>query len=57
MKHFEKGMDRITPSSEVAIENYRIAAEPHYLTTGDEIEVFESAYRLNLPVMLKGPTG
>jgi nitric oxide reductase NorQ protein len=41
----------------VAIEKYRIDAEPHYLPAGDEIEVFESAYRLKLPVMLKGPTG
>jgi nitric oxide reductase NorQ protein len=41
----------------IAIEKYRIPSEPHYLPTGDEIEVFESAYGLKLPVMLKGPTG
>jgi nitric oxide reductase NorQ protein len=41
----------------VAIESYHIASEPYYLSTGDEIDVFESAARLKLPVMLKGPTG
>ncbi|MFZ0613416.1 MAG: CbbQ/NirQ/NorQ/GpvN family protein [Desulfobacterales bacterium] len=41
----------------MAIEDYRIAAEPYYLPSGDEIKVFESACRLKLPVMLKGPTG
>ena len=44
-------------SNGIAIENYRIPSEPHYLPTGDEIEVFESAFGLKLPVMLKGPTG
>jgi len=30
---------------------------PYYLPLADEIDVFESAYRLSLPVLLKGPTG
>ena len=30
---------------------------PYYLPIGDEIEVFEAAYRQSLPVLLKGPTG
>jgi len=33
------------------------AAEPHYLPTGDEIALFESAHAHRLPVLLKGPTG
>ena len=41
----------------VAIEDYHIPSEPFYLSSGDEIEVFETAFQLNLPVMLKGPTG
>lgn len=41
----------------VAIENYHIRSEPYYLPIGDEIDVFERAYKLKLPVMLKGPTG
>ncbi|MCG6879444.1 MAG: CbbQ/NirQ/NorQ/GpvN family protein [Deltaproteobacteria bacterium] len=44
-------------SNGIAIESYHIDSEPYYLSTGDEIEVFESATRLKLPVMLKGPTG
>jgi len=44
-------------SNGIAIESYHIDAEPYYLPTGDEIDVFESATRLKLPVMLKGPTG
>jgi nitric oxide reductase NorQ protein len=39
------------------IDEFRIAAEPYYRPVGDEIAVFEAAYRHRLPVMLKGPTG
>src|SRR5690606_36853881 len=31
--------------------------EPYYKPIGDEIEVFAAAYRNQLPVLLKGPTG
>jgi nitric oxide reductase NorQ protein len=31
--------------------------EPFYLPMGDEIEIFEAAYRNRLPVLMKGPTG
>ena len=44
-------------SKEKAIENYHITCEPFYLPIGDEVKVFETAYQLKLPVMLKGPTG
>lgn len=37
-------------------ENY-ITAEPYYQPVGNEIEIFEAAYKQNLPVLLKGPTG
>lgn len=39
------------------MDAYRIRSEPYYRATGDEIAVFEAAYRDRLPVMLKGPTG
>jgi nitric oxide reductase NorQ protein len=42
---------------EQAIEKHVIAREPFYLAVGEEIELFEAAYRGKLPVMLKGPTG
>ena len=33
------------------------ATEPWYQTTGDEVPLFEAAWRRKLPVLLKGPTG
>lgn len=46
-------------SSEISSETmeYLIQKEPYYLSTADEIRMFEAAYRAKLPVMLKGPTG
>jgi nitric oxide reductase NorQ protein len=35
----------------------RLANEPYYHATGDEVEVFAAAAGSRLPVMLKGPTG
>src|SRR5512139_941187 len=34
-----------------------IEKEPYYEPVGDEITVFDAAYRNRLPVLLKGPTG
>jgi len=34
-----------------------VSREPYYLKSGNEIELFESAWQSKLPVMLKGPTG
>jgi nitric oxide reductase NorQ protein len=42
---------------EQAIERYRIQREPFYVPIADEVKVFQAAYELKLPVMLKGPTG
>jgi len=41
----------------IAIEDYHISSEPFYVSTGNEISLFKSAYRLKMPVLLKGPTG
>jgi nitric oxide reductase NorQ protein len=38
-------------------EEYRIGTEPYYEPVGDEVQVFEAAYRNGLPLLLKGPTG
>ena len=38
-------------------EEYLVSEEPYYEPIGDEIQVFEAAYRNGLPVLLKGPTG
>ena len=39
------------------IEEYHLTAEPFYVPVGDEVELFEAAYRQKIPVLLKGPTG
>ncbi len=47
-----------TPTAtEQVIERYRLTKEPYYLTIANEAELFETAYKAKLPVMLKGPTG
>lgn len=38
-------------------EEYFIEQEPYYQPVGNEIGIFEAAYRNRLPVLLKGPTG
>lgn len=40
-----------------AVEEYTVTEEPFYLPIGDEVELFETAYRQRIPVLLKGPTG
>lgn len=37
--------------------NFEISKEPYYLPQGNEIELFEAAFKNKLPVMLNGPTG
>ncbi|MSQ24984.1 MAG: AAA family ATPase [Dehalococcoidia bacterium] len=39
------------------IEEYQLQKEPFYLPVHDEVQVFETAYKQKLPVLLKGPTG
>jgi nitric oxide reductase NorQ protein len=41
----------------VKLEEYFIRSEPYYEPVGAEIGLFEAAYRNQLPVLLKGPTG
>ncbi len=36
---------------------YSIEKEPYYLSTDNEVGIFEAACQARLPVMLKGPTG
>jgi nitric oxide reductase NorQ protein len=43
--------------TDAAIDAYRIAAEPYYRASGNEVALFEAAYAARMPVMLKGPTG
>ena len=43
--------------SEIDPRQFRIEQEPYYRPVGKEIEQFEAAYAVRMPVMLKGPTG
>ncbi len=38
-------------------EEYVVDTEPYYEPVGSEVALFEAAYRNQLPVLLKGPTG
>jgi len=38
-------------------KQYQITSEPFYQPQGDEVALYEAAYRARLPVMVKGPTG
>jgi nitric oxide reductase NorQ protein len=40
-----------------AVDQYRIATEPYYRPVADEVELYEAAYSVRMPMMLKGPTG
>jgi len=39
------------------LDAYRIGAQPYYRPVADEVELFEAAYSVRMPMMLKGPTG
>ncbi len=39
------------------IDQYKVEKEPYYRPVADEVELYESAYSVRMPMMLKGPTG
>jgi nitric oxide reductase NorQ protein len=39
------------------IDQYKIEKQPYYRAVADEIDLYESAYSVRMPMMLKGPTG
>jgi nitric oxide reductase NorQ protein len=43
--------------SDVDTDQYLVKDEPYYRAVGDEIEMYQAAYDVRMPVMLKGPTG
>ena len=50
-------MDSNNSAKSYKPEEYLVEKEPYYEPVSDEIDVFEAAYKNNLPVLLKGPTG
>ncbi len=41
----------------IELDDYLIGSEPYYQPVGDEVSIFDAAWRNRLPVLLKGPTG
>jgi nitric oxide reductase NorQ protein len=39
------------------IDQYKIQKQPYYRAVADEVDLYESAYSVRMPMMLKGPTG
>jgi len=39
------------------LRDYLIKDEPYYRSVSDEVELYEAAYSVRMPMMLKGPTG
>lgn len=46
-----------SPAPWTPLTQYRIAQEPYYRPVADEVRLFETAFAMRLPLMLKGPTG
>ncbi len=42
---------------QLQVEDFRLTEEPFYLPISDEVQLFETAYADQVPVLLKGPTG
>lgn len=45
------------PPLDKVIAQYRITEEPYYRAIGAEVQTFDAAYAVRMPMMLKGPTG
>ena len=43
--------------SHSALDSYLLGQEPYYAEVGGEVELFSTAARLRMPLLLKGPTG
>lgn len=48
--------DNLSPANGI-VHQYTIDAEPYYRAVDDEVLLFEAAYAVRMPMMLKGPTG
>ena len=41
----------------MSLDQYYLNQEPYYRPVADEVELYEAAYSVRMPMMLKGPTG
>jgi len=49
--------DRTDTGSGEGLDDFRVRQEPYWRVVGDEVALFEAAYRVRMPMMLKGPPG
>jgi nitric oxide reductase NorQ protein len=56
-EHVMEEMEETPEYRQYAVEEYHPHAEPYYVPTGDEVELFLAAFESKVPVLLKGPTG
>ncbi len=47
----------MTEPTDIDIKQYLINDEPYYEAQGEEVALYEAAYKGRLPIMIKGPTG
>jgi nitric oxide reductase NorQ protein len=47
--------DMSTPAD--IVTQFRVQHEPHYVEIGDERELFRAAFKQQIPLLMKGPTG
>ena len=45
------------PAAGDVLASYRILREPYWRPVADEVALYEAAYAVRMPMMLKGPTG
>ncbi|MFH0133052.1 CbbQ/NirQ/NorQ/GpvN family protein [Variovorax sp. VaC1] len=50
-------MNAALPRAADPLASYRIETEPFYRPAGNEVMLYEQAYRHRMPLILKGPTG
>jgi nitric oxide reductase NorQ protein len=50
-------MNAALPRAADPLASYRIETEPFYRAAGNEVALYEQAYRHRMPLILKGPTG
>ncbi|SCX70214.1 CbbQ/NirQ/NorQ/GpvN family protein [Variovorax sp. EL159] len=50
-------MNAALPRAADPLASYRIESEPFYRPAGNEVMLYEQAYRHRMPLILKGPTG
>ena len=46
-----------TATTDATLDAYRVSMEPYYRPVADEVALYEAAYSVRMPMMLKGPTG